>query len=124
MRTDWSRKRILALSAGISIIIAGLLYGAIRYRELLAEKIALEGDVAARERDIDGLEEVLGSLRADLGRSQEESRNLAQSLDAERQALGAERNKNSAFEAQIREISGTVSALQKLSETDPELLKK
>lgn len=112
-----NQKKILVLSAGTAVIIAGSLYGALRYRELLAEKIALDGEVAARERDISGLEEALGSLRADLGRSQEESRNLAQSLDAER-------NKTSAFEAQIREISGTVSALQKLSETDPELLKK
>lgn len=39
-------------------------------------------------------------------------------------ALEAERSRNEDFEAQIEEISGTIGTLEKLSRTDPELLKK
>lgn len=39
-------------------------------------------------------------------------------------ALEAERIRNNDFEQQIEEISGTIGTLEKLSKTDPELLKK
>ena len=52
-----------------------------------------------------------------LTRAENENRELAGSLQSERE-------RNDAFENQIDDISGTVGKLDKLSRTDPELLQK
>jgi len=111
------KKKTLLLSAGIAVVIASIVYGGYRYLELRKEKIALEGNVAELEKEVGGLEGSLLSVRADLENAKNENSSLTQSLSVEQ-------NKNSAFEAQIKDISNTVGMLRKLSETDPELLKK
>lgn len=52
------------------------------------------------------------------------ARELADTLEQKKKNLEAEQAKNTMFESQIREISGAVGTLTKLSETDKELLQK
>lgn len=80
---------------------------ATRSAQTLSERSA---EVAAQNEEITRLTEALASLR-------DERDSLAADLEAEE-------NKNEVFEDQIREITGTVGKLDKLSQTDPELLKK
>lgn len=73
----------------------------------------------------------LSSTKAELGAKTKEAAALAEELATTKndayelsEALAAEQSKNQAFEDQIRDISGTVGKLDKLSKTDPELLQK
>ena len=119
---NWERAFLLAGAAVVIICLLG--YGGYRYLELrgenffLEERIAgLEGRAIGFEKKITELERSLASSTDDLARVNRENSDLTQNLRAEQR-------RNSAFESQIQEISGTVGALKKLSETDPELLKK
>ncbi len=112
MKAHW--RLILAFSL-IGVAIAAASFYA--WQIYSAEKAAFREEVAAREHDIAGLEEALESVRAELGRVQQEKSDLAQTL-------AAEQTKNQVFESQIKDLSTTVGSLQKLSTIDPELLKK
>lgn len=103
------------LIAFIAILLLG--YGGYLYYTLYQEKISLEGRVAEFKKEVTSLQASIASTTADLASAKEENSKLAQTLQAEQ-------GKNNLFETQIKEISGTVGALKKLSETDPELLKK
>lgn len=89
------------------MIVAGLAYGAHRgwnyYKSLKAQ--------------ISGLQTDLASTKGDLARTEKDNADL---IDA----LQAEQAKNANYESQFRDLSGTVGQLQKLSQTDPELLRK
>jgi D-alanyl-D-alanine carboxypeptidase len=63
------------------------------------------------------LESSLAAAREDLARSRDESLNLSDALEGEQA-------KNAEFAAQISDMSKTVGTLDKLSKTDPELLRK
>jgi LAS superfamily LD-carboxypeptidase LdcB len=108
-----SIKRTLIIAVGI-VVFAGVLgffvYGRYRYLELREINSALETRAQILERTI-------VSTRNNLAAVKKENADLIE-------ALQSEQNKNAAFESRIREIAGTVGILQKLSKTDPELLKK
>ncbi len=101
------------MAAGI-VVFAGVLgffiYGRYRYSELREMNSALETGAQILERTI-------VSVRNNLAAVKKENADLIE-------ALQSEQSKNAVFESQIREIAGTVGILQKLSKTDPELLKK
>ena len=115
MKTHPSRsnkKVLFAIGAIVAIALLG--YGGYRYYALNA---LLERRVAEFEKEVASLQALVASTTAALASAREENSKLAPTLQTEQ-------GKNSLFETQIKEISGTVGSLKKLSETDPELLKK
>lgn len=90
--------------------IAAFGYGAYRYTALHEAHVTLQENANALTADKTELESKLAQADQDI----EELTGL----------LEEERGRNKEFEDQIEEISGTVGTLQKLSETDAELLKK
>jgi D-alanyl-D-alanine carboxypeptidase len=115
MKTPPSRfnKRVL-VAGGVIAAIVLFSYGGYRYYTL---NTLLERRVTEFQKEVASLQALIASTTADLASAKEENSKLAQTLQAEQ-------GKNSLFETQIKEISGTVGTLKKLSETDPELLKK
>ncbi len=69
------------------------------------------------QKDITTLQERLTAATTTLEQSQSENSAL-------KQALKTEQDKNNVFEAKINEVSTIVGVLQKLSASDPELLRK
>jgi len=110
-------KKAFVTAGGIVALVGLLSYGGYRFWELRVQNFFLSAWTAELEREISGLEQNIMSLRRDLASKVQENSDLAANLQAER-------SRNKIFESQINEISGTVGTLKKLSETDPELLKK
>jgi len=105
-----------AISAIVAIVILAiaLCYGAFRYLEVSRNLAAIRSETASTTAAYD--------LRiADLESSLVSEKDLNASTTA---ALLAERQRNDAFASQINGIKSTVDTLDKLSKTDPELLKK
>jgi zinc D-Ala-D-Ala carboxypeptidase len=110
--TGWVTAVLLIVGAGYA------------YWHLHEQKVSLEKEVAS-------LKDSVASLQTDLATSKDEGVKLSEALASEQDkntnlsvALASEQAKNAAFDAQLRDISGTVGSLQKLSNTDPELLQK
>jgi LAS superfamily LD-carboxypeptidase LdcB len=102
---------IITVGAVISAGVLGFfIYGSYRYLELREMNSALEARTQILERTI-------AAGRNNLAAVKKENAELIEALESEQ-------SKNSMFESQIKEIAGTVGILQKLSKTDPELLKK
>lgn len=123
-------KRPIAQTHGIiatvlaAAIFALLGYGIYSYRLAEAElkesgdaNTSLRAAIVVLESKIDDLEVNVGKLQNDLSETQKENSSLASNLSAEV-------NKNNFFDSQIKEISGTVGSLTKLSKLDQELLQK
>lgn len=116
MKTLLSKKIILIIS--LAALVPGLLiYIGYRYWDLNQTNSFL------REK-ITELKQSLTTVNENLAQVKKENTDLAE-------ALLNEQNKNQLFENQIKgisgvvgELSGTVGVLKKLSQTDPELLKK
>ena len=115
MRRHPNKKFLIA--GGVIVAIALLGSGGYLYYTLYQEKISLLQRVAEFKKEVESLQARVASTTADLAAAREENNILSE-------VLMAEQGKNSLFETQIKEISGTVGTLKKLSETDPELLKK
>lgn len=92
----------------LAVILLGL--GGYQYWKLYRYNISLEERLTASENKILGLLSLLVA-------AVKENKNLSSTLRSEQ-------DKNTLFESQIRDISGTVGTLKKLSEVDRELLKK
>ncbi len=99
----------------VLLIIAGLLgYFVYILRE---EKKALQGQVA-------GLETKLRATEKDLAEMVHNSASLLDALTAEQQKSGFLQEQASSFAAAVQRLTGTVTTLEKLRNTDPELLIK
>ncbi len=107
-----------ALSVGLLIAFAALGFGFYKYRELVAAHrelvTAYLGSQKTSEERFAALEQKVGIA---VGQNQELSASLAEQSD-----------KNAALQEKLQgkleDISGTVGDLEKLSKTDPEILKK
>ena len=100
--------------AGGAIIVGALAYGVFHFWSLSEDL----------KQEISALEQLFNTADVELADTEKENSDLSE-------ALLNEQNKNQVFESQIQDIfgvvgglSGTVGTLQKLSQTDPELLKK
>lgn len=102
---------ILLVSAGVVIF---LMYGIYSYYSLNSafEKVSSEFSVAQEQ-----FASTTNSLGQQLAQSKSENEKLIQ-------LLLSEQGKNDFFASQIQTITGNVSTLQKLSQTDKELLQK
>ncbi|TSC83244.1 MAG: D-alanyl-D-alanine carboxypeptidase [Parcubacteria group bacterium Gr01-1014_19] len=92
------------------VILAGFGYGGYLYWGLNEHNKQLQEQITE-------LQQQLGTATSTLEQTQNEK-------EATSQALKSEQDKNTVFEAKINEVSLVVGSLQKLSSTDPELLKK
>jgi zinc D-Ala-D-Ala carboxypeptidase len=107
-------KKTLLIWLGIAAALVALAYGGYRawllYSQLQGNVTSLTSGLAERAKEND-------TLRQTLAAEQVKNAALAQTLQAEQA-------KNGTFETQIQNLRGAVSTLQKLSETDKELLQK
>lgn len=87
------------------------------YFQSYKENISLNAQLGEFQKSIVILSDEFLSVKNELADVRSANNGLAQ-------ALLKEQAKNGSFETQIKDISGTVSVLTKLSETDQELLKK
>lgn len=102
------------LGIGLTIALVAIAYGGYRFWE----------SNKSQDEMIAKFKESVQSLNLNLATAKKENTDLAE-------ALTNEQNKNQLYETQIKdisnvvgELSGTVGILKKLSQTDPELLKK
>jgi LAS superfamily LD-carboxypeptidase LdcB len=118
LRDHWLH--VVAILLGIFVVAgSGYAYLSLRGENefLSAERNALEGSVNIAVENLRRSEQEKSDLAEALRQEQDANTNLSTTLQAEQE-------KNSLFESQIRDISGTVGTLTKLSQTDPELLMK
>ncbi len=123
-RARMTRMNSLAKYAFSAVIIALLglagwmFLGTSRESASLEKQLAsVRAELAVKETALADAAKKQDELTQALARAEENASQLNQELDAEK-----ERNDN--FEDQIRDLSGTVGDLDKLSKIDPELLKK
>jgi D-alanyl-D-alanine carboxypeptidase len=111
---------VIAVVLGV-FVVSGVGYA---YRTLRAD---IDHLTAERNALVDSARIAAENFRRVTGENTGLTETLRQTEDANTNlstTLQSEQEKNALFESQIRDISGTVGTLQKLSETDPELLMK
>jgi len=117
----WIRIVIVFL---VLIIISGTAYGWFLFS-------TFDQQQTNQEKEISVLQDSLKTMREKVDFFVRENKGLTVAVEHEQGVtsdlsgnLQAEQQKNAMFESQIRDISGTVGMLQKLSQTDKELLSK
>ncbi|KND47838.1 MAG: D-alanyl-D-alanine carboxypeptidase [Parcubacteria bacterium C7867-006] len=98
------------LSACIALILTSFIYDGYIFYKMRDLNISLENQVATYKQALSITQNNLFKVRGE--------------KDAILTILGAERQNNSYIQSQIQDITSTVGQLQKLSQTDVELLKK
>ncbi|MEK7390667.1 MAG: M15 family metallopeptidase [Patescibacteria group bacterium] len=94
----------------LGVLLVFLAYGGYRYYTLNKEYKSAKAELGNKISDIERIEKKISDIEL-------EKTSLSD-------ALYAEQSKNAIFKDQIDEITGTIGTLEKLSQTDPELLKK
>ncbi len=107
---DMENKKRIYIVAAIFIFLIIAMAGTYFYLRLYKESLELKNS--------------LDIAKNNMSRSQKDNSDLQEANDNLSESLRAALAQNAVFESQIRQISGAVGTLQKLSETDPELLKK
>jgi zinc D-Ala-D-Ala carboxypeptidase len=111
-------KKARLIASGLSIfVLAAAAYAGWRFWMLNEGNTRLLVELAAKGGELARMRSEIEHLSAELEDERYRNENLTNSLTEERA-------KNQLFENQIRDISGAVGTLQKLSATDPELLAK
>jgi len=86
---------------------------------------SLSSEINALSTDIASLTARLASTTTELKDSIEKTHtSLSSALSAERENVGAIKQQLGGFQSQVGNLSGTLNTLEKLSKTDPELLRK
>jgi len=112
-----SRLITLLVIAVTIFLIGALSFGVYLYSRLYEDSIGLNKQIPELQKSIAILSTELINTKDELATVRNANNGLAE-------ALLKEQAKNGSFETQIKDISGTVSVLKKLSATDQELLKK
>lgn len=116
----------IAISLAIIIVVLGFLFAqtqksltALRteHTTLQSELETLRNSLSAKEAEAGALNATLEEIRHAYALSEENGAELLKQLDEEKE-------RNDSFEGKIKNISGTVGKLDKLSKIDPELLQK
>ncbi len=111
----WLHKHFIVIEfATCAFALAAIVYGGLQYYTLQQEYASAKDQLASTTA-------IYTKITADL-------RNKFSAVSGQNQtltdSLTTEQNKNDYFQAQINGVKGTVDQLQKLSETDKELLQK
>lgn len=101
-------KQVAAAAVGLALALGGIGYGGYWYHTKT---------LSAKEQQLSSTQTELQGKTQELETTQYENRDLTEALERERDT-------NASFESQIRKIGRTVGTLEKLSQTDPELLQK
>jgi len=108
----------------IILLIGALVYIYLNYTDLEERHTILQNEfrlsqntLAQRDAQILNLDAMITMVQQEFALSEENRAELSNMLDAER-------NRNTDFANQINNISGTVTKLDKLAQTDPRLLQK
>jgi D-alanyl-D-alanine carboxypeptidase len=109
------KKTFIVLAFAIAAIAGA--YGGYRYWALSQENSTLNQLGASQADQIAMLEDTVSSTNNDVA-------NLQIALSSTTQSLQNEQAINASFESQITQLSGTVGQLQKVANTDPQLLEK
>lgn len=110
-------QRTVLLVVLIALLFGSSAFFAYRSWQLSQEVTTLSRTLEAREGALATSTEEMRLLSEALTSLNEDRERLAEELEEER-------DRNDAFQEQIEEITGTVGKLDRLSQTDPELLKK
>jgi D-alanyl-D-alanine carboxypeptidase len=120
-KLQWRELLIIGL---ILLVLSGSTYGWFLFSNFKDMEVTMESEIRLLQNSVRVLREkftstteVNSELVTELNQERGVSNNLSQDLQTEQA-------KNTMFESQIKEISGTVNTLQKLSQTDEELLSK
>ena len=131
MKHSYANLKKFLFPAIVVVAIAALGFGGYFYYVLYQENLDLKERVVGLNEIVSNVKSDMESVKANLESVKNEKDQLVAVLKLEQGensdlsvALESERGRNKVFDAQIRELSITVGALQKLSETDEELLKK
>ena len=116
MKSVISTHQFVVLIA-VPVGIVGIASAAFLHVELREQNRLLQQEVAGLNQSIDLLETNLDHAHEEIASLTDKNSGLSNNLQAEQ-------SKNSVFESQIQQISGTVGTLTKLSQTDKELLQK
>lgn len=120
MKLSSYSQRTFYIAAGI---LLGLILGCFIY--LFINVISLNRKVAAMSSNIEIMTNDFASTTEEIRLSIQNSHNsLSQALNSEQQKVGSITEKLGQFQSQVGNFTGTLNTLQKLSKTDPELLKK
>ena len=92
------------------VLFAAVGFGGYKYNQLYQD---MASTTAQFQRSV----KTVQSLQADLAQAKSENAGLTDSLQSEK-------NRNDSFAGQIDDIAGTVGVLQKIKNTDPQLLEK
>lgn len=109
--------RTVLLSSALVIVLIASGYFAYQTWVLTDKQKVLQNTLASRDS-------ALANTNKELALLTEGLQSMTNERDALAQSLSTEQAKNTAFEDQIADITGTVGKLDKLAKTDPELLKK
>ena len=128
METDeksYSKPLVFSALIVIFLLIAYCAYNFILLRnELAITKTNLAITTTQCESQIKTLDQNAQDLQKNLAQSNEDAKNLNEILAEKNIALTIEQEKNNAFEKQLTAFGKTVGKLEKLSQTDKELLQK
>ena len=113
------RSKIFAILTSLFIIlsVAGLGYGGYRFYLTNFDLQQIKNQLSAKVAELQEAQTSRQNLETELFQAQTDNAELARRLNTEQE-------KNSFFAKQIGEIQGTVNTLEKLSQTDEELLQK
>lgn len=124
MHRFWKYHRQELIAAGQGLVVVGLGYWMYTTYSFF---VALETERAlttSLQLEVASSTAALAEARAYGARLSEDLASLSAELSNTENALNREQNKNEEFEDTIRDLSGTVQDLDKLSKTDEELLQK
>jgi len=113
-------QRFITLETGIIalLLVGAIVYGYIRIASLSSRITSLASSTSA-------LAQAFTSTTNDLKNAiAQNNSSLSAALSAEQQNVGNIQQQLGGFQSQVGNLSGTLTTLQKLAKTDPELLKK
>lgn len=117
-------KNLLLIVCVVIVVVAGAAYGTFLFLQLNEENLILKSELL-------GMNESLKLVKENFFRARNENADLSDRNNNLSQTVREQLDKNTALETQVtdisgmvKDISGTVGTLQKLSQTDKELLQK
>lgn len=117
--TEW----VLIVSI-VTIVIMGI-YGHNRFKKISENNIVISQNIDHLSQEIISLQTKLASTTSDLSVSIKQNHvNLSNALDKEIKNVGNIEQKLGSYQKEVGSVSNTVTTLQKLSKTDPQLLQK
>jgi len=118
-QSDHEQKKLYSILGIIAILFIAIgLYSVLRTNSLSSKIDTLNQDLISLTTNLASTTE---QLQATIDKT---SSSLSSALTTQQQNVGAIQQQLGGFQNQVGDLSGTLNTLQKLSRTDPELLKK